>query len=28
VVIQGAESVESDPQPGYRYLAMPIRLSG
>ncbi len=28
VVIQGAQSVESDPEPGYRYLAMPIRLSG
>ncbi len=28
VVIQGAESAEADPDPGYRYLAMPIRLSG
>jgi DNA polymerase-3 subunit beta len=27
VVIQGADSVESDPKAGYRYLAMPIRLS-
>lgn len=28
VVIQGAESAEANPDPGYRYLAMPIRLSG
>ncbi|MGH8774526.1 MAG: DNA polymerase III subunit beta [Jiangellaceae bacterium] len=26
-VLQGAESKEADPIPGYRYLAMPIRLS-
>lgn len=27
VVIQGAESLEAEPVSGYRYLAMPIRLS-
>lgn len=27
VILQGAESAESDPITGYRYLAMPIRLS-
>lgn len=26
-VLQGAESLESDPLPGYRYLAMPVRIS-
>jgi len=26
-VIQGAETADADPIPGYRYLAMPIRLS-
>jgi DNA polymerase III subunit beta len=26
-VLQGAQSAEGDPVPGYRYLAMPIRLS-
>ncbi|NED95462.1 DNA polymerase III subunit beta [Phytoactinopolyspora alkaliphila] len=28
VVIQGIESLEAEPTSGYRYLAMPIRLSG
>jgi len=28
VVIQGVDSAESEPDGGYRYLAMPIRLSG
>jgi hypothetical protein len=26
-VIQGALGADADPLPGYRYLAMPIRLS-
>jgi DNA polymerase-3 subunit beta len=26
-VIQGADNADADPIPGYRYLAMPIRLS-
>jgi hypothetical protein len=26
-VIQGAQDADNDPMPGYRYLAMPIRLS-